>query len=77
MVKPVMGLVNQATKRMFGFTYVSSARTRSEGRQYGTWDLTPVQLISGLSIVDVARRSALCTDTDTPGHPRVPTPMEE
>jgi hypothetical protein len=77
MVKPVMGLVNQATKRMFGFTYVSSARTRSEGRQYGTWDLTPAQLISGLSIVDVARRSALCTDTDTPGHPRVPTPMEE
>jgi len=74
MMKTVMGLVNQATKRVFGFTYKLSNRTRSEGQQYCTWEQTPVQL-NGLSVIDVAGRSMLCTDIKTPGHPRVPIPM--
>jgi hypothetical protein len=77
MVKPVMGFVNQATKRMFGFTYKSSERTRSEGQRYYTWEQTPVQLLNGLSFIDVAQRSMLCTDINTPGHPPVPLPVDE
>ena len=77
MVKPVMGFVNQATKRMFGFTYKSSERTRSEGQRYYTWEQTPVQLLNGLSFIDVAQRSMLCTDINTPGHQPVPLPVDE
>ena len=43
MMKSVMGLVNQATKRVFGFTYKLSNRTRSEGQQYCAWDTCATQ----------------------------------
>ena len=76
MVKAVIGLVNQATKRMFGFTYKLSERARSDGQQYCTWEQTPAHL-NDCSVIDVARRSMLCTDIETPGHPCVPIPMEE
>ena len=76
MIKAVIGLVNQATKRMFGFTYKLSERARSDGQQYCTWEQTPAHL-NDCSVIDVARRSMLCTDIETPGHPRVPIPMEE
>jgi hypothetical protein len=74
MVKPIMGLVNQATTRIFGFTYQASKRIQTEGQRYCSWEQTPLHLISGLSIVDVAHRSALCTDLQTPGHPVIPLP---
>ncbi len=76
MIKPVMGLVNQATKHIFGFTYKSAERMRSEGRQYSTWHLTYGNLLDGIPIDVVAKRSLLCTDTKTPGHPPVPNPIE-
>jgi hypothetical protein len=75
-VKWVMGFVNQATKCLFGFTYQPSGRIQIERQRYCSWELTPRQLIGSLSIVDVARRSTLCANTQAPGHPLVPLPGE-
>ena len=77
LVRPVMGLVNQAVKQLFGFSYVMSKRTRIEDRQPCQWEIASEPWIDGLSIIAVAQRSLICTDTQTPGHPRIPTPMEE
>ena len=77
LVRPVIGLVNQVVKQLFGFTYVMSKRTRIEDRQHCQWEIASEPWIDGLSIIAVAQRSMLCSDTQAPGHPPVPNPMEE
>ena len=76
-VKPVMGLLNQATKQMFGFTYKQSHRTQANRNRNGTWKLVPAELYCGYTVIDIAKRSTLCDDISIPGHPLIPEPVQE
>ena len=75
LVKPLMGLVNQVTKNLLGCTYKITERTQSRGYRVCTWKLTTTDFIDDVSVIDIATRSLLCTDLNTPGHPFIPTPM--
>jgi hypothetical protein len=74
LVKPLMGLVNQVTKNLLGCTYKITERTQSKVHRVCTWKLT-TDFIDDVSVIDIATRSLLCTDLNTPGHPFIPTPM--
>lgn len=75
LIRSLIGLVNQATRELFACTYVEFQRYQHEDKRYQSWKLYPIRLM-GTTIIELALNSELCNDTEFPGHPRIPTPMD-
>ena len=68
----LLGLINCFMKEMFLCGYVALKRYKKKGRKYSVWKLSPFTFPDGRSVIEITSSSLLCTDTEHPGHPRVP-----
>ena len=74
LMKPLMGLINQATMFAFGYKYVEAGRSQEVGRRHRRWVQVPINVYEDRSTVNIALDSMLCADKDAPGHPLMSTP---